>query len=233
MKMKNKQAEQAAQRKAQKASLLVKKRSANTIDLGRNPSNRVEKQSFLIVCEGKNTEPDYFRKFKLKTATIKVVGEGYNTISLVQQAKELNEEGEYDQVWCVFDKDDFKNFNNAIQKAEQLSFKVAWSNQAFEYWLLLHFEDHQGGAMDRTLYYDKINAYLKPFNLFYDKDSKRINDRIFDVLQAKDVKNNKKRQELAIARAKRNIQFHKDSTPENSESSTLVFHLVEEILKFV
>ena len=93
--------------------------------IGRNQPTKDEKQSFLIVCEGKNTEPDYFRKFKLKTATIKVVGEGYNTVSLVEQAEKLDKQGEYDQVWCVFDKDDFKNFNNAIQKAEQLGFKVA------------------------------------------------------------------------------------------------------------
>ena len=87
--------------------------------------------------------------------------------------------------------------------------------------------------MDRTLYYDKINTYLKPFDLVYDKYSKRINDRIFDVLQAKEEKSNRKRQELAITRAKQNLEFHKDSTPENSESCTMVFLLVEEILKFV
>ena len=35
---------------------------------------RAVKQSFLIVCEGECTEPDYFKAFRMTTATIKVVG---------------------------------------------------------------------------------------------------------------------------------------------------------------
>ena len=40
----------------------------------------------------RETEPSYFNKFKLTTATIKAVGEGYNTISLVNRAIELSKE---------------------------------------------------------------------------------------------------------------------------------------------
>lgn len=237
MKMKNKRVEEAARKLEIKAGLKeAKERRKNSFTLERNELIRREKEKILIVCEGANTEPDYFRHFKLSTATVKIVGIGHNTVSLVEYAKKLQdkkeEEDKYDQVWCVFDKDDFQNFNDATQKAKDLGFKTAWSNQAFEYWLLLHFEDHQGGAMDREDYYDKINAYLKPFGVIYDRDSKKISERFFDVLQGKSPKEGKLRQDLAIERAKRNLAFHHENTPANSESCTVVYHLVEEILKF-
>jgi RloB-like protein len=75
-----------------------------------------EKPTILIVCEGKNTEPSYFRQFRLASATVKALGLGFNTVSLVESAIDIANKGKYDQVWCVFDKDDFsfENFNNAI-----------------------------------------------------------------------------------------------------------------------
>ena len=39
-----------------------------------------------IYCEGKNTEPDYFKIFRVKTAKIKAIGVGDNTLSLVDSA---------------------------------------------------------------------------------------------------------------------------------------------------
>ena len=233
MKMKNKKAEEITRRLEQKVALKAEKeRRKNSFQLKRDSPDRVEKPTILIVCEGKNTEPDYFNQFKLSSATVKIVGTGHNTVSLVEYANRLNIKRKYDQVWCVFDKDDFLNFNNAIQKAQNLGFKTAWSNQAFEYWLLLHFEDHQGGAMNREDYYDKINTYLKPLGVVYDRYDKKISDRFFDVLQAKHSKEAKKRQDLAITRAKRNVDFHDNNTPAESESCTMVYLLVEEILNY-
>ena len=52
----------------------------------------------------------------------------------------------YDQSWVVFDKDDNpdKTFNDAIALAQKENFHVAYSNQAFEYWFLLHFKKYKG-----------------------------------------------------------------------------------------
>ena len=44
------------------------------------------KKSFLIICEGENTEPDYFNAFRLSSATVKAVGKGLGTMSLVREA---------------------------------------------------------------------------------------------------------------------------------------------------
>jgi hypothetical protein len=240
MKMKNKKEEQKKQREEHQKQLKeIKERRRQAANLERQAPERIEKQKILIVCEGKNTETSYFNQFKLSNATIKAVGEGYNTLSLVEKAAQLSQESDYDQVWCVFDKDDFnaEDFNNAIRKANSLGFGVAYSNQAFEYWLLLHFEDHQGGAMHRDLYYDKINAYLKKFGLEYNCDSKIVTSEIFDKLQeiiGTDRKTGKKytRQDLAIQRARRIYDNLDHANPTREESSTKVFELVEELEKY-
>lgn len=54
--------------------------------LKRSYGFRMPKKSFLIVCEGENTEPEYFNAFRLTTATVKAVGKGLGTMSLVKEA---------------------------------------------------------------------------------------------------------------------------------------------------
>ena len=112
--------------------------------------------TFLIVCEGERTEPNYFEAFRAAgdVRKITVKGEGYNTLSLVRRTIELADEGDYDQVWCVFDRDSFpaQTFNAALELAAQRGFYVAYSNEAFELWYLLHFHFYHTG----DLAYDRI-----------------------------------------------------------------------------
>lgn len=202
--------------------------------LVRNEPTKDLKPVILIVCEGTNTEPSYFRQFKLSTASIKPVGKGANTISLVRAAIDLRANGKYEEVWCVFDKDDFEahDFNGAITLALQQGLNVAYSNQAFEYWLILHFEDHQGGQMQRTDYHKKINEYLEEHKIFYDgKDSKVVSKDFFELMLSKDLKTGQKRIDLAIKRAGRNYGNFDHASPATEESTTTVFELVQKILK--
>ena len=128
------------------------------------------------------------------TATIRSVGTGTNNLSLVEEAKKLSKKAHYDQVWCVFDADpkpdnpkQARNFNAAILLAKNNGFGVAYSNQAFEYWLILHFEDHQGGSMHRNDYNQKIKNALSSFNVSYDgTGNKIINKDFFDLLEGID-----------------------------------------------
>lgn len=55
-------------------------------DIRRKVGVRPVKKSFLIVCEGQNTEPDYFNSFRLTSATVKAVGKGLGTRVLVKEA---------------------------------------------------------------------------------------------------------------------------------------------------
>lgn len=51
-----------------------KLRRQKSRNLSRKKSSRAMLPTFLIVCEGKKTEPSYFNALKFKTATIEVVG---------------------------------------------------------------------------------------------------------------------------------------------------------------
>ena len=116
-------------------------------------SKRQAPANYLIVCEGKKTEPNYFNGLKKKInekygnkvdvliPNIEVKGTGMNTTSLVKYTqKTVNHANKvYGQVWVVFDKDDYNDeqFNLAI---ENCNYNVAWSNPNFELWLLSHFK---------------------------------------------------------------------------------------------
>jgi hypothetical protein len=234
MKMKNKRADQFAAKQKHREQLKAQRRIEPSLD--RPIAELTAKPSILIVCEGENTEPSYFNQFRITSAIVKSVGIGYNTISLVKKAVELSQEEKFDKVWCVFDKDDFKeeDFNSAIQIAKDNNFGIAYSNQSFEYWLLLHLNDHQGGAMHRRQYNQKINELLKPFSIIYDgKGSKFISEEFFDLMNGTDSKLGKKRVELAIKRAERNYNQFTHINPAKEESSTTVFKLVRELLEFM
>ena len=232
--MKDKKAEQAIDKEKHKAQLKAKRRTETIIERSEPVLN--EKPTILIVCEGEKTEPSYFNQFRLTSATIKPVGEGYNTISLVNRAIQIANQTSYEQVWCVFDKDDFDSvdFNNAIILADANGFGIAYSNQAFEYWILLHFNDHQGGRMHRDEYNDKLNKSLKEFNISYDgRKSKIVTEEIFELLDGIDEKTGKERKILAIERAEKIYDRLDHNNPANEESSTTVFRLVRELLKYL
>ena len=116
-------------------------------------SKRQAPANYLIVCEGKKTEPNYFKGLKKKInekygnkvdvliPNIDVKGIGMNTTSLVKYTqKTVNHANKvYGQVWVVFDKDDYNDeqFDSAI---DNCNYNVAWSNPNFELWLLAHFK---------------------------------------------------------------------------------------------
>jgi hypothetical protein len=239
MKMKDKRADEAREREERKQEQKAKKaaRRGEEPALDRTVATRAQRPVILIVREGKNTEKHYFEQFRMATHTFAFSGAGTNTRSLVRAASKEQQKGNYEQVWCVFDKDGFplEDFDNAIHEAQAAGFKVGWSNQAFEYWLLLHFEDHQGGGMDRKLYTDKLNSYLEKLGVHYDGEgSKAITSQLFTILEGLDEQG-RPRRALAIARAKRNHKvFLEDrTTPAKSESCTTVYELVEELQKFL
>ena len=74
---------------------------------GRRLPKRKPRISFLIVCEGACTEPNYFKGFRLPAKVADIRGIGANTVSLVNKTIALRNQGDYDSVWCVFDRDSF------------------------------------------------------------------------------------------------------------------------------
>ncbi|MGF1571517.1 MAG: RloB family protein, partial [Sumerlaeia bacterium] len=129
-----------------------------------------ELKRFLIVCEGTKTEPNYFKSIgkTLSKNTVKITmeGAGQNTLSLLKHAFELFSKSQksndpFDEVWIVFDRDSFPpdDFDNAIKYARKHKMRTAWSNEAFEFWYLLHFE-YRNTHMSRQEYSEELSKYL-------------------------------------------------------------------------
>lgn len=88
--------------------------------------------------------------------------------------------------------------------------------------------------MPRTDYNAKINELLKPFRVVYDgAKSKKITEELFDLLDGVEEKTGLKRVDLAIRRAERNYDRFDHFNPAVEESSTTVFRLVKELLKYL
>lgn len=194
---------------------------------------RPERDTFLILTTGKNTEPSYFSKFRLSNITLK--WRSLDPLRLVKHAVAMDALIKFDHVWVVFDKDEFtdENFNEAISLARNSGIKVAYSNQAFEYWLLLHFEALNGERMDRRHYGVKINNLLSKYNLEYPFDSsKLISNNFFDILMSSEPVTRRKRVDLAIERAGKIYDRLDHYSPAKEESSTTVHLLVQELLVY-
>ena len=193
--------------------------------------------NYLIICEGKETEPNYFNGLKQKinekfedrvrivVPSIKIKGTGLNTESLVKYAKQyINQSPKvYGQVWVVFDKDDYtdEKFNNAIKLNE---YNSAWSNPNFEIWLLSHFK-----KIDMPLSKnDALKELKKQFqnsNLGkYSKNDKEIFEKI--------TKDN--RLKIAIKNCKEIYEQFKSISIEASKNPcTTVFMLVEDLSEYL
>ncbi len=82
---------------------MPKKRNTSRGYSPRKVKIREVRQTFLIVCEGEKTEPNYFINFRGPKVKIKIQRGEKNPCHVVEKARELKEQEDYDQVWCVFD----------------------------------------------------------------------------------------------------------------------------------
>jgi len=184
---------------------------------------RDELPRFLIVCEGEKTEPRYFEALAAElhlSVNVRIEGLGDNTDSLVERAVELKNKKEayYAQAWCVFDRDSFpaNRFNRAIQIAQRNGLLVAYSNEAFELWYILHFEYLQAG-LHRDDYKTKLTKCL---GKRYEKNS---------VTMYRELK---LKQSTAIRHAIKLLLACDPPNPEQDNPSTTVHLLVQELNKF-
>jgi hypothetical protein len=174
------------------------------------------------VCEGEKTEPNYFNSFRVPkdVIQIEVKGVGENPSKLVESAKDLKKQEDYAQVWCVFDRDNWlpQDFNNAIQNAENQNFNVAYSNEAFELWYVLHFEFLNTG-IPRSDYCQKLTNLM---GKKYKKNSEQIYDELIN------------KQDIAIKNYKKLLEeYEPRKNPVKDNPSTTVHLLVEELNKFI
>lgn len=142
-----------------------------------------QKQRFLLCFEGGKTEPGYFLSLAdfLQNPLIKLIEvevaehEGTDPKQIVEQAKRLRADAErqakrmrdenlrYDQVWCVFDRDEHHHFDEAINQALDNKLALAVSNPNFELWILIHFQD-QTASLTRQDAAHKVGTYIPGYD---------------------------------------------------------------------
>lgn len=188
--------------------------------LKRDKKRRTEDNSILIVCGGK-TETIYFKQFNSDIGEIKVkaILKPQSPLKIVEYTIKESRKKPYRQIWCVFDKDEFKDFDSAITKASENGIKVAYSNQAFELWFILHYKN-QNAPLDRTKYCGILSKYM---NKKYDK----TDESHYVTLEGKINE--------AIENAKYGHQVNKSlgpTKPSERESITTVYKLVEELQRW-
>jgi hypothetical protein len=207
-------------RKARKAKSLRREKAM------RDPYERV-----LIVCEGIKTEPNYFRglcrDLGLHPANVVIEDKksGLDPKGLVAFALQtFRKNKDFENVFCVFDKDKHASYSVALDKIRSTRLKGAklhaiTSVPCFEVWILLHFTyttqafSAAGGDSDCDLVIDELDK--KGRIPGYEKGSKDI----FNVLRDK--------LETAIINAKRLDKFHLISGTDNP--STKVYKLIHHL----
>jgi hypothetical protein len=175
--------------------------------------------AILIICEGEKTEPEYFKSFRITTREVEIVGLGKDPKTIVEYANQRKKDGDYDQVWCVFDKDDMKKgrFDTAMKKANAHDIKIAYSNEAFELWYLLHFE-YLDSAITRKQYIKKLDKLL---GVKYRKNDPDMYEKLLD------------KQDQAIKRSKKLLKQYPDNNPFKNNPSTTVHQLVSVLNKYI
>jgi len=209
---------------------LLAELQSKTVSAAKPVATIEERKYYLIVCEGERTEPlyfDYWKRFLPNhlLETIQIIGQGDNTINIVRKAIEEKDaraadpvKPPFDEVWAVFDKDDFPNerFDNAIALAAQNGIENGSSNQAFELWYVLHFEFLQT-ATNRKAYFSTLTQRL---GFKYGKNDTRVVEAMFE-------KGNFRQ---AIEWPKKLERMHEGKTPSESCPSTNIYKLVERLL---
>jgi hypothetical protein len=150
---------------------------------------------------------------------INVIGLGDNTVRIVQEAVRLKDDDEFDQVWCVFDRDSFpaEHFNAAIDLANSNNIEVAYSHESFELWYLLHF-NYYDAAISRKDYIERLEREL---GQRYEKNSKSMYETLLS------------RQPAAIRNAERLLNSYAPLRPAYDNPATTVHLLVIQLNRFI
>lgn len=180
----------------------------------------------LLLCEGKKTEPNYFRQFPYNHNLYKVKVEQAmctNPSGIVDEAI-LQKKDDYESIWCVFDKDNNTDneFNSSITRAKSHGINCAYTNECFELWYLLHFQPNKSALhrQGQGSYSSKLSAELKKISKGkYEKNRADM----YEIL--------KSRQAAAIKNAESLLRSFPPSanTPSKQNPSTTAHLLIREL----
>lgn len=226
-----------------------RKKELKAQEFKRDKATKSKIPDVIIACEDSVSSPIYFRMIVDKLIKEKTITQDSFVIAnhthsnpsgvLEDLKKHKCDNGktykDFEHKWIVIDRDIARvngcghgkqDFNNAILNAKRLKVEVAYSNDSFELWYLLHFE-YRNTAILRDEILDEVIKKLKAKDphkfIQLSKDNikqENYTKLIFgELLEA---------QVVAIKNAKKLLESYGDShNPESDNPSTTVYLLVE------
>lgn len=212
-------------------------------------ATRLQRQYYLVVTEDEKSSVFYLKALAAKLSPgvmqtapwLDVRGTGFNTQSLIDAISYIRDRAtvelrrktgsgmiSFDEIWVLFDKDSFSapKFDNAIKSAIAKKYNVAWSNECFELWYLLHFKE-VSTPLDRKRIYKELSNLLgvSHYETLKGDDGKRLHESMAGSSAI----------HIAIARAKRlETEASASGQPCSRQNPcTLVHRLVEHLLQFL
>jgi len=114
----------------------------------------------IISCEGRNTEPEYFEAIKdilsenisalLEVKVVPKFDNKSNPQDIVRNLEsfidaEYDYQSDHDEMWVVWDREKVESRKQKIleilPECNKKNYRIALTNPAFEFWLLLHIVD--------------------------------------------------------------------------------------------
>lgn len=216
--------------KKEKNFLCKNKKEVDLTKSGRKSKEYTLKNIIKIYFNALKTEYHYFEGFKKKLDKYDLINlkleiekmknkGGASPDELLEHAiknKNVNEE-----TWIVFDKDEFKNINSVICRAEKNAINVAFSNPCFELWFLNHY-DYRDTSLTTS---QCIKSTEKKFKEKHEKEYLKNDTKCFDYVYPKT--------KIAIRNSKKQYEKIKEISinADDQNPSTLIYLIVEKLEK--
>ena len=231
-----------------------KKKELEKKDFKRQVNDKTTVPDIIIACEDSVSSPTYFRMIINELISKKVITQDSfviaphkhsNPMGVLQDLKNYKQDGkvykDFEHKWIVIDRDsprvnggghskeDFNNsLKNAKSKKSNLNIEVAYANDSFELWYLLHFE-YRNSAILRDEILKLVIQRLKDIDIHkfakLNKDNikqENYTKLIFDTLNPLQI--------TAIKNAKKLLNSYGDSHNPESDNPSISIHRLVEIL---
>jgi len=202
--------------------------------MARKTGGRIEKKAVLIALEDEASSKYYFQslvKDKSLSGQIIFATHKGSQPSQVLNALRRHKEGDkhkqnkknpkvlsYEKEWIVIDRDEHDCFFSTIKEAKENNICVAFSNESYELWILLHFKLVSVHTHRDNLKTQLNKIFSDKFQIKYEKSSQDVYLLV------------RSRQETAIQNAKilmiEHLKKHENIDPSKNPLTT-IYQLVE------
>ena len=228
--------------------LYINNKEKSKDDFKRKKQIKEQVKSVLIACEDKISSPNYFKMIIKKLIEDKKITQDSLVIAkhehvnpkgvlqdLLNHKKDDKTYKDFEHRWIVIDRDIARvnggghpkdDFLTALSEAKSKRVEVAYSNDCFEIWYLLHFV-YRDTAISRDDVIKEVIKKLKDknFETFSKLNKENIKTKEMTELIFNELL---ELQKTAIKNAKKLLENYADlHNPELDNPSTRVFELVE------